>query len=445
MNSRIGVALAILFFIVCVLAVKTEPGSWNDTSRLAAIESLVERGTWAIDDSSWVDLTQDKILVNGAFYSDKMPLLSLIGAGVYAILHLFGGSVASNCAQAARFCAYPWLTLVLVSIPAALLIWLFFDYAVRLNVPRWAAVVGTIALGAGTMIFPYALVLNHHVPAAACVFASFYLLSREVGERIVSSLAIPPAPPLVRGAGGIFAAGLLAALAISFDALSGVIAATLFGIAFLRHRPRFQFFVLGALLPLVATALLDYQVARTILPPYTVTNAYNYPGSAFPASIAGNGTPDDYAAYAFRMFLGGKGLFAYNPLLLFAFVGAVGVALRRQHPLRIEGAITALGFIALCLYLATNTGNYGGTSYGERWFIVAIPVLFSFIFFVPPLNGSGWKNAAWVLFVPLLALSIASTLQGSQAPWQDFLPLAQMTRDIDHFPIFGFKLNFKFP
>lgn len=439
MHSRIGAALAISFFVVCTFTVKTESVSWNDASRVAAIESLVERGTWVIDGSLWVNLTQDKILINDKFYSDKMPFFSLLGAGVYGILYLLGGSLAPNCSELARFCAYSWLTLVLVSIPASILIWLFFDYAARLNVPRWAAIVGTIALGAGTMIFPYALALNHHVPAAASIFASFYLLSCRLGKQTSS------VPPFQRGIGTIFASGLFAALAISFDVLSGVIAATLFAIAFLRHRAQFQFFVLGALIPLAATALLDYQIAHTIFPPYTVTDAYNYPGSAFPASIAGNGTPDDYAAYTFRMFLGGKGLFAYNPLLLLAFVGAVGVALNRQHPLRIEGATSALGFVALCIYLATNTGNYGGTSYGERWFIVAVPILFSFIFFVPPLNGSGWKNVAWILFLPMLVLSIFSSLQGSQAPWQDVLPPLQMTRDVNHFPIFGFKLNFKLP
>lgn len=440
MNPRIGVVLAILFLVACFFAVKTQPESWNDTSRVAAIESLVERGTWAIDGSTWVNITKDKILINEAFYSDKMPLFSVLGSGVYAVLHSIGGSLASNCSEVARFCAYSWLTLVLVSIPASILIWLFFDYATRMKMPLWAAIAGTIALGIGTMIFPYSLVLNHHVPAAASVFASFYLLSGQRNEQI------PPTPlskggkvPDVR----LFAAGFFATLAISFDVLSGVIAATLFGIALVRYRPRFHFFVLGVLIPLAATTLLDYQIAHTILPPYTVTDAYNYPGSEFPASIAGNGTPDDYAAYAFRMFLGGKGLFAYNPLLLFAFVGAVGVALSRRHPLRVEGAITVLGFIALCIYLATNTGNYGGTSYGERWFIVSIPILLSFFFFVPPLNAANWKSAAWILFLPLLALSIVSSLQGAQAPWKDFLPALQMTRNVNRFPFLGFRWNLK--
>jgi hypothetical protein len=438
LNSRIGAALGVIFFLGCFFAVKSEPVSWNDTSRVAAIESLVERGTWAIDGSSWVNVTQDKILIHDAFYSDKMPLFSVIGAGVYALIHLLGGSLASNCSAAAQFCAYSWLTLALVSVPAAILMWLFFDHAIRMKMPIWAAIVGTIALGAGTMILPYSLVLNHHVPAAACVFASFFLLRQGAAEEI------PPASPLSRRDMRIrlFVAGLLGALAISFDVLSGVIAATLFGIAVVRYRSWSLFFVLGALVPLAATAVLDYQIAHTILPPYTVTDAYNYPGSAFPASIAGNGTPDDYAAYAFRMFLGGKGLFAYNPLLLFALVGAVSVALNRLHSMRVEGAMVLLGFIALCIYLATNTGNYGGTSYGERWFIVSIPILFSFVFFVPPLGAASWRRAAWIIFMPLLALSVFSSFQGAQAPWQDYLPPLQMTRDVNHFPIFGFRLNF---
>jgi hypothetical protein len=428
-HNVVGAVITIAFLVVFVALTKSKSESWNDIARIATIESLVERGTWAIGDSPWVDETKDKVLLNGRFYSDKMPLLSLMGAGVYAILHNgWGASLAPNCAQVGRFCAYYWLTLILAGIPATLMLWLFFDFAGRTNVPLWVALVGTTALGTGTMIFPYALVLNHHVPAAASLFASFYVLTtRAAGNRW-----------------WLVGAGLLATLAISFDVLSGVIAVSLFGIALARYRFKSAYFAIGAAISLALTALLDYQIAQTIIPPYMITNGYNYPGSAFPATFAGNGTLDDYAAYAFRMFLGGKGLFAYNPLLLFALVGAIGVALSRKHPLWIEGLFTALGFMLLSLYLATNTGNYGGTGYGERWFVPAVPMLFSFIFFAPPLNTAIWKNAAWSLFAPLLALSIFSSLQGAQAPWQDWLPPLQMTRKPE-FPIFGFKWNVKFP
>ena len=78
-----------------------------------------------------------------------------------------------------------------------------------------------------------------------------------------------------------------------------------------------------------------------------IPEGYDYPGSAFPAVIGGNaGRPDDYGRYAFRMFLGGKGLFAYNPLLLFALIGAISVALSRAHPLRVEAFCAFFNFPA---------------------------------------------------------------------------------------------------
>jgi hypothetical protein len=419
----LGGVVAFGFLMLVSLMTHTQPASWNDQSRVAAIESLVERGTWAIDDASWADETKDKVFLNGRFYSDKMPLFSVLGAGVYAVFHhLFGASLAPDC----RVCAYAWVTRVLVGLPAALLLWLFWNFAQSYAKSLKMAFVGMLAFGMGTMIFPYAVVLNHHVPAACSVFASFYLLLTRRAHRQA-----------------IFVAGLLAALAVSFDVLAGIVAATVGVMALVRLRRDFVFFALGGAIPLVLTALLDYQIANTILPPYMLTEGYIYPDSPFPATFAGNGTPDDYAAYAFRMFLGGKGLFAFNPLLLFALVGALGVAFTRKHPLQIEAICVTLGFALLCVYLATQTGNYGGAAYGVRWFIPVIPLVFAFILFVPPLNQEHvW---AWLAFVPLWLISVISSFQGSQAPWQDHLPIVQMTRDVSRFPIFGFKFNVRFP
>lgn len=422
--TLLGVLLAMAFFLVFAALTKPQPESWNDIARVASVESLVERGTWAIDDSPWVDATKDKVLLNGRFYSDKMPVLTLMGAGVYAVLHGLGASLAPDCSQTARFCAYHWLTLFVVGLPVALMLWLFFDFARRQPVPLWAALVGTVALGLGTMLFPYALVFNHHAPAAASLFASFYLLTTRARQ----------------DSRWLVLAGLLATLAVSFDVLSGIIAAVIFGITLVRYPRAFPYFALGAGIPLVLTAWLDLQIAGTVIPPYMITNGYAYEGSAFPATFGGNGTPDDYPAYAFRMFLGGKGLFAYDPLLFFAVAAAIAVAFKRSSPLQAEAAFAVSGFTVLAVYLATNTGNYGGTGYGERWFIVAIPILYAFLFAVPPLDGANWKSAAWVVFLPLLALSVLSALQGAQAPWQDWLPPVQMTRS-DRFPPLGFRLN----
>jgi len=419
-----GILIALVFLIFVWSWTKHKPESWNDIARVAAIESLVERGDWALDDSLWVNQTQDKILLNGRFYSDKMPVLTMLGAGVYAVLHhVFGMSLAPNCVS----CAYAWLVRLLVALPAAGMLWLFFDFVWRKTVAP-VALFATVALGISTMLFPYALVLNHHAPAATALFASFYLLTRHVPSRHELVLA-----------------GFLAALALAFDVLAGFVGAGLFGIALLRYRRASVYFAIGGAVPLLWTALLDYHIAGTVMPLYTLTYAYDYPGSAFPATIAGNGTPDDYAAYIFRMFVGGQGLFAFNPLLLFALAGAARVALNRQHTLRIEATCIALAFVALAVYLSTNTGNYGGNAYGQRWYITTIPTLWAFILFVPPLSAATWKHATWLLFLPLFALAVFSTLQGASAPWVYVPPPLQMTRDTSHFPFIGFRWNVRFP
>ena len=425
-HGWIGGASALIFLAAFFALTQTEPQSWNDISRIAAIESVVERGTWSIDGSSWLDETRDKVLLDGKYYSDKMPLLTLIAAAIYAPMRQVVGASLAPGAQ--PVCGYFWLTLILVGLPAALMIGIFTIYALRQS-SFWSALVGALALGLGTMIFPYALVLNHHVPAAVVLFTSFFILL--------------PRPRI--SSGWLVVAGLLDTLAISFDIITFITAAALVGIALVRYRSKFVYFALGAAIPLAVTALLDFQITGTLLPPYMIPGGYAYPDSAFPATFGGNGTPDDYAAYAFRMFLGGRGLFAYNPLLLLALVGAFVVLFNRRHTLRVEAFCVIFSFIAQALYLALFTGNYGGAAYGERWFVAAIPMLFAFIFFAPPLSAATWKNAGWVGFAPLLILSILSSLQGAQHPWQEILPPWQMTRDVNHLPIFGFKWNGTLP
>ena len=66
-------------------------GTWNDLSRLAAVESLVEHRTLAIDGSNYLQYTGDKVFVDGHFYSDKPPLLAVVMSWVYFPLYRFCG------------------------------------------------------------------------------------------------------------------------------------------------------------------------------------------------------------------------------------------------------------------------------------------------------------------------------------------------------------------
>ena len=57
--------------------------TWNDESRMATIQSLVESKTLVIDHSDFA-ATGDKVFVAGHFYSDKPPLPAILGAITYA-------------------------------------------------------------------------------------------------------------------------------------------------------------------------------------------------------------------------------------------------------------------------------------------------------------------------------------------------------------------------
>src|SRR5262245_24768929 len=85
-------------------------GAWNDSSRLATVESLVDRHTFAIDDAIYVCAaespsppgpdrppirTKDKLLIAGHHYSDKSPVPALLMAPLYQVWQAFTGSTAA--------------------------------------------------------------------------------------------------------------------------------------------------------------------------------------------------------------------------------------------------------------------------------------------------------------------------------------------------------------
>lgn len=93
------VRIFFLFLFLFAVSTKRSVSSWNDASRMATIQALVEQGTLVIDDTMFVDLTSDIYLYQDHTYSSKPPALAVMGALVYVPLHLAGitfeeGSIA---------------------------------------------------------------------------------------------------------------------------------------------------------------------------------------------------------------------------------------------------------------------------------------------------------------------------------------------------------------
>lgn len=422
MNTRrdLTVWVVIFFFLLWALLTQSHINSWNEISRLASIEALVHHGAWAIDNTALGPLTGDKVFLNGHFYSDKPPILSLLGAGVYAILHQgFGltlspqdcNPLTSPCHCIARLCsqspdwAYYWLTVILIGLPSALMLALFYRSTAIFNASNSLALLLTGVLGLGTSVLPHSLVFSNHTPAAACLLAALYALVRckMDGSQSRRWLAV---------------AGFTTALAFALDPGTSPFLVFFGGYVLLRYRLRVWPFVVGGIVPLAVTAALDWWMLGDPLLPTMHAGGFDYPGSVFPATIAGTGFPASVWDYGFRVLLGDHGLFAFTPVLFWVVYG-VGVVLGdRKHWLWGEAAAVGLASLATVLHLILFTNDFGGAGFGVRWFMTIVPPLFFFA--AQPALYKSFKQR--LVMAGLSILSIYSAWQGALAPWGPVLP-----------------------
>lgn len=421
-SKVITVLIVLLFLAVGGVFTHSYAGSFNDRSRMAAVESLVHRGTWHIDDSPF-GRTGDRILVDNHFYSDKPPVLTFTAAGVYAALHgAFDLTLDADWCdldQGPCHCraicdddpdwAYYLLTLTLVGLPSALMLALFYRMTHLFDLGNGAALLLTGTLGLATQVFPYSTVFNSHLPAAASLLGGFYALLKTREHPADSHW--------------LFLSGLLTALAATLDLGIGLFFIAFLGYAVWRHRRRAWPYLVGAVLPFTLMAVLNVQIVGNPLPPYMYTQGYDYPGSRFPQTIAGNRSPENMLRYGLRLLFGDHGLFAFNPVLLWAVAALVIAWRERTGWLREQAVLVGATSGLFALYFILFTDNFGGAAYGPRWYTVFIPLFFVFV-------AATWtkmrRKARWVLFAALTAVSLINSYQGALNPWREATPLLRL-------------------
>lgn len=112
-------------------------------------------------------------------------------AGVYAFLHR-GFGLAFNpqgcdplldpCYCFAVFHCRPpdWtyylVTLAAIGLPSVLMLALFYRSTAFFDLPNSLALPVTLALGLGTLVLPYSLILNNHLPSGVSLMVALYTL-----------------------------------------------------------------------------------------------------------------------------------------------------------------------------------------------------------------------------------------------------------------------------
>jgi hypothetical protein len=415
-------ALVVLLFTCIFTNLSTR--SQNVASRIAAVESFVNRGEFFIDggpflklvdqpDGSHVYLLNDMVYNrrDGRFYSSKPPVLTVMLAGVAAPLKALGARLefwGPDMAGTLFLLTWP-----LMGGTAAVAFYAFRrKLASRLDSPD-ADIVTVLALG-GTLFLTYSVTLNHHTITAMLVLVSFFVLGMADGEQAISGK---------RAA----VAGFLMGLAATIDIGHGFAFALAFGLYmlfYMRSVRTIVMFGLGSIAPLACHCALQYPIWGSVLPVQMIEGTKDFPHSYWRTPIGPDAWRVPAWKYWFITLISMRGLFVLSPVLVFGAAQLVADVrdcaqkklARTEAGKGYAAASVLFGIVFLIAYYALVADrNFGGSCYGMRWYIGFMPLLAWYA----AMSYTECRGEARVrrLFYVLGVISVAYALVGMADPW----------------------------
>jgi hypothetical protein len=332
----------------------------NENVRVWTTKALVEHRTFTLDavEREW-GFVDDKVAVGGHTYSSKAPGLSLLGVPVYLVqsrvLRFFGTGPGSLTPRAATL----GLRMFAVALPLGLFLWAFSRYVERRTASALARDLSVVALGLGSLLYPYGVIFVGHAHGAALAFASFMLLAPATGA------------PVSRR--GLIAAGVCAGAAVLFEYQVIVAAAVLAAFALYRHRRGVGWMLLGAAPPAILLAVYHTAVFGK---PWDLPWAHvqNTGFAAYHAHGFLGLTAPRLDAIADMLFAPELGLYVFSPYLVVGTLGALGAALLPGRR-RAEGIVVLAVSAGMLLFTSSLTFWRGGWCAGPRYVTVLAPFL----------------------------------------------------------------------
>ena len=388
--------LVLFLAIISLITINPRINGWNEASRMALTQALVEDHTFIIDGSEFAK-TGDKVFVNGHYYSDKPPLPSILGAFVYFPLFHLGLQLD-----------YGWNAAYYLIILFTIKLWWFLSVLAfgrtmdLLGVESSRTLILMLVYAFSSLAFSWSATFNNHSLAASWLMIGFlfYLKFKHSKLLMYSGLA-----------------GLFLGLAAASD-----VPTTLFLVGFAlliyMNTPGVKavavFFTAG-MIPLALYGLVNYQISGGWLPLQVVPAYFEYPGSVWTEGATGqqaNGVGKTIV-YGVQSLLGTKGWLWHNPMLVI-LIPLLIRDIRSRHGLRGEGMMIATVSALIMLYYSIYSDNFSGWSYSIRWFVPLLPLFYIFLYRTTP-----WlEKRRWLLpGIALLGAGIA--LIGLINPWSN--------------------------
>ena len=383
MRLRFLIFLIVSTVFALILAKHDVTHAGNETSRYSVVESVLERGTFSIDDSIFE--TPDKGERNGHYYGDKPPMLTFAAIAWGRLLKCFGVRYLEDDYYRAVY-----LTNALIFLLSCLTGWFFYvGLRRRPRMPEPYRIAMSVLSVASTLVLSYSVTLNNHTLCAAAMMGLILLLERCEETGLTRLRA--------------FLAGIMTGVLLNLEFVTGGV----LGLAVF-------IFVLTSIAPHRFENILMYATgAGLMILSEAGMNMFSY-GSPLPLYLSTHKptfTEKNYLIYAFHILFGYEGFFLYMPALLFAGFACASERMRRDRVFVYMMTSTA----AAIFLFAVGTSDFGGWCYGYRFLIPFAPVLlyYTAIYFGRPRP----RLKRWKIFRLALVCGIVSSVVGVMDPW----------------------------
>jgi hypothetical protein len=404
--ARVAEALICCAALVFVLmSTYSRPLGDPATSRLATVYSIYEWGTFQIDrpagepQNPFESQTIDKVMVRGRVISSKPPILPMLMAAEYVVLHTVLGWDLNNEDDVGGIVRF--MTLTLIGIPFVVSLWVFGRTLALFGVNPGARAAMVTFLAFGTQLWGFSTLINNHVPGACALIVALYFALGLLYEKLD-----PKAWRFV-------AFGVSGGLVSTVD-IPATIWVAIGGLCLLKKFPvkTLIWVALGTAIPVGPHVIIMIVLTGTPLPVQMNHDLYLSEASYWRHPFGIDGLNEPKGTYLFHMTFGRCGIFLLFPVLLTGLIGGLRALVKKASPWR--GAILAgaVGFAAVTAYYCLRTNGYGGVTYGFRWYIAAMPVLL--LMGAPLVDGlrCRWQ---WVIMALLFAVSLYSAYEATTA------------------------------
>lgn len=369
-------------------------GGQNEAARFDTMRALLDQGR--LDIGPYIYNSADIIFYEGRAYSGKAPGTFFVGLPAFATFSTLFRFFGMNEDLLYHLTCY-LTTIFSIALAGALSVVLIYRLGRRLQFSEQDSVIAALTLGFGSMMFPFSTLFFSHVGAAFCLLLGYYLM---LAHRLETSGGDDEkrAKELWRLSLGGFALGF----AVTFE-YPAAIGAFLIGIYAISNRllererrTELRAFISGGVIGL--SPLIIYNILAFKNPFYLTYEAYakdtNHAFEDHKRGFLGIRLPFTDAT-AFAQFIFNlkqitikplRGLFYANPVFLAIFPG-FWLALKQfnsqSHERQLDfrkdtwlALFIFLGYLTLNASFGTTIVSWGGgTSFGPRYLITALPFL----------------------------------------------------------------------